>query len=298
MKFPTLLVLFFAALQSARALPEAELQRFIDEAVKAGGGEVIIPPGEHLIERGLVLNEAKKLRIIGLDAEETVLKAGKDASALIQLGLGCENVRIEKLTFDGAPSAIGEWHDAGDAGKNAGKGIAKILLSRCFFQNQTGDAVLLPMAAVDGLSVEDCSFRDVGEAAIHFGEQTSGSSITHNQFIRCRSGVSLNGSRKCLVASNELKDCRTGILITGTKGEASAEQGNIIAINAIVSSGENGIQFGLRTQKNSALQNEIAGSGRNGIQLEGEGNVVKGNKISSSGGKDITVIAGGHEIVE
>lgn len=82
MKFSTLLVLFFAALQSAQALPEAELQRFIDEAIKAGGGEVVIPPGVHLIERGLMVKDAKKLRIIGLDAENTVLQLPPVAYAL------------------------------------------------------------------------------------------------------------------------------------------------------------------------------------------------------------------------
>ncbi len=82
MKFTTLLVLFFAVLQSARALPEAELQRFIDEAIKAGGGEVVIPPGVHLIERGLIVKDAKKLRIVGLDAENTVLQLPPVAYAL------------------------------------------------------------------------------------------------------------------------------------------------------------------------------------------------------------------------
>lgn len=74
MRFSALLVLFFAAIQSARALPEAELQRYINEAIKAGGGEVVIPPGVHVIEHGLMVKDAKKLRIVGLDAEETVLK--------------------------------------------------------------------------------------------------------------------------------------------------------------------------------------------------------------------------------
>jgi hypothetical protein len=82
MKFAALLVLFFAALQPARALPEAELQRFINEAIKAGGGEVVIPPGVHLIERGLIVKDAKKLRIVGLDAENTVLQLPPVAYAL------------------------------------------------------------------------------------------------------------------------------------------------------------------------------------------------------------------------
>lgn len=82
MKFSILPLLFLASLQSAQALPEAEIQRYIDEAIKAGGGEVVIPPGVHLIEHGLRVKDAKKLRIIGLDAEDTILKLPPVAYAL------------------------------------------------------------------------------------------------------------------------------------------------------------------------------------------------------------------------
>ena len=58
----------------AHALTEKEIQGFIDEAIKAGGGEVMIPPGVHEITRGLVIKDAMNLRLIGLDAETTVLK--------------------------------------------------------------------------------------------------------------------------------------------------------------------------------------------------------------------------------
>lgn len=56
------------------ALTEAEIQGFINEAIKAGGGEVVIPPGTHLITKGLVIKDAKNLRLAGLDAEACVLK--------------------------------------------------------------------------------------------------------------------------------------------------------------------------------------------------------------------------------
>lgn len=85
MKLPLLLTaisLFSCACPSAHALTEADLQRFIDDAIKAGGGEVIIPPGTYLIEKGLKIKDAKKLRIIGLDAEETILKLPPVAYAL------------------------------------------------------------------------------------------------------------------------------------------------------------------------------------------------------------------------
>lgn len=58
----------------AHALTDKEIQGYIDEAIKAGGGEVVIPPGVHEITRGLVIKDAKNLRLIGLDAEICTLK--------------------------------------------------------------------------------------------------------------------------------------------------------------------------------------------------------------------------------
>lgn len=87
MKFlPLLSLLLLAALSPAWALTEGEVQRFIDDAIKAGGGEVVIPPGVHVIEKGLVVKDAKKLRIVGLDAEETVLKLPPVAYAIAASG--------------------------------------------------------------------------------------------------------------------------------------------------------------------------------------------------------------------
>lgn len=79
--FLPVLALAFLLQQPAHALPEAEIQRYIDEAIKAGGGEVVIPPGVHLIEKGLKVKDARKLRIVGLDAESTVLQLPPAAHA-------------------------------------------------------------------------------------------------------------------------------------------------------------------------------------------------------------------------
>ena len=60
---------------SALGLTADELQSFINEAVKSEkGSEVVISPGKHLLEHSLVIQNAKKLRIVGLDAETTVLQ--------------------------------------------------------------------------------------------------------------------------------------------------------------------------------------------------------------------------------
>lgn len=293
MKRLLFLTLLLCAIHPAGALPEAEIQRFIDDAIKAGGGEVVIPPGVHVIERGLMIKDAKKLRLIGLDAEESVLKAAPNVVSLFLLGGACEVVRIEKLTFEGGQDAVAEMAEPGLTNK-----LAKVHVGRCFFQNQQRAAVLLPKAAIEALEIEDCSFRDIAGTAIVFGERMSGCSITHNHVTRCQTGVQLTGSQRCLVASNEISACSTGVLITAATEVKTIEQGNVVALNAITGSLKNAVQINSRTQKNSVIQNEISDSVGDGIHLLGEAHVVKGNKISGSGGKSVAIKEGKHEIVE
>jgi parallel beta-helix repeat protein len=279
--------------QPAHALPEAAIQKFIDDAIKAGGGEMVIPPGVHVIERGLMIKDAKKLRIVGLDAEETVLKAAPKAVSLFLLGGTCEEVRIEKLTLDGGQDAVSEMAETGLANK-----LAKVRVGRCFFQNQRRSAVLLPKAAIEALEIEDCTFRDIAGTAVVFGERMSGCSITHNHVTRCQTGIELAGSQRCLVASNEISACGTGVLITAATEVKIIEQGNVVALNAITGSLKNAVQINARTQKNSVIQNEISGCAGDGIHLLGEAHVVKGNKITGSGGKNIAVIEGKHDVAD
>src|SRR4051794_28958555 len=70
-----------------RAESEASIQGRIDAAIGAGGGEVLIPSGIHLITRGLKLQNAKHVR----------LAASKPGTATLQLG---------PLAFAQASSAV------------------------------------------------------------------------------------------------------------------------------------------------------------------------------------------------
>ncbi len=266
-RFALTLCLLLAAARPSPALTEGEIQKFIDEAIKAGGGEVVIPPGVHVIEKGLRLTEAKKLRLIGLDAEECVLKAGKDTAAILFIG-GGENLFVEKLTFEGGKHAVAESDGA--------RPSSKILIGRCFFQNQTAAGLSLPKAEFEGLEIDQCSFRDIAGEGVLFGGQVSDSQITHNHFTRCQTGVVLDGSQKCLVASNELSDCGTGVRVLASSKKPTGEQGNIIALNGIDRSTKNGIEIDKGMRSNSVIQNEI----------------------SASGGKNVAVIEGKHSIAE
>ena len=100
-----LLLLNSAFCPWAAALNEKEIQGFIDEAVKAGGGEVVIPPGTHLITKGLMLKDAKNIRLIGLDAERTILKlpplAFAQAAAVIPAGASRIGVKTHQHIASG-----------------------------------------------------------------------------------------------------------------------------------------------------------------------------------------------------
>ena len=286
MKFSALLVLLFAALQSAQALPEAELQRYIDEAIKAGGGEVVIPPGEHLIEHGLRVNDAKKLRIIGLDAEETVLKAASDKIALISLMGSCENVRIEKLNFEG-----------GALGVCKVKGEPKLFgftITHCFFQHQL---VGVALGKAEKATVEDSSFSDIDGTSLMVVEASADGVVRHNHFIRCRTAIALLGTTKISVVANEISHCTTGVSIgCSSNGVAGAQ--NVVLSNALDQCKEAAVAIDDKTRQNSVLQNDITNSGKNGIILSGVAQIVKGNKITGSGMKPILIQEGRHEIDE
>lgn len=67
-------LLGFSALSPLPAQTGADFQKFVDEAIAAGGGEVMIPPGTWVLEKGLFLKDAKGLVIAGLDRDRCILK--------------------------------------------------------------------------------------------------------------------------------------------------------------------------------------------------------------------------------
>ena len=81
-------------------------------------------------------------------------------------------------------------------------------------------------------------------------------------------------------------------------GRAPMNQAEIIAINAIERTSQNAVVIQSGTQNNAVIQNEIRDSKGDGIRLSGSKHVVKANQITGSGGKNVAVIEGTHEVVE
>ena len=78
------IVLFAFFSTPAPALTEDEIQGYLNDAIEAGGGEVVIPPGVHLLKKGLAIRDAKKVRLIGLEADRCVLKLPPIAYARVK----------------------------------------------------------------------------------------------------------------------------------------------------------------------------------------------------------------------
>ena len=125
---------------TASALTEREIQGLVDQAVKAGGGEVVIPPGTHLIERGLVLRDAKKIRLVGLDTESCVLKLPPVAFAETANATPAGATRIATARMQGLRPAM-QLHIEADGEMDA-------------FTQNSKPYVLAVVKSVDGAAIQ------------------------------------------------------------------------------------------------------------------------------------------------
>lgn len=184
--------LLFFMLTSAHALTSAELQQFIDEAMKSkNGSEVVIPPGRHELDKPLIVRDAKKVRIAGLDAETTLLVAAEGIQHVLELRGACQDVWISKLTIDGA-------------GVLAEK-TSNLLIDRCFFQNTRGTAITL-QGCVEA-SITSCTVRDGTGTAIELVKDCAECVVRHCNVARCKVGVLLQGVKNCRVEQNDFLEC-------------------------------------------------------------------------------------------
>ena len=191
-------------LTSAHALTSAELQQFIDDAVKSKeGSEVVIPPGRHVLDKPLVVRDAKKMRLTGLDAETTVLMAAEGIQHVLELRGDCEQVWICKLTMDGA----------GLLAEKSGE----MQIERCFFQNTRGSAITL--RGCKEVTISDCTVRDGAGTAIELTKNCTDCAVKHCNVARCKVGVLLQGVKNCRVEQNEFLECSEASRETESNGK-------------------------------------------------------------------------------
>ncbi len=219
-----LLLVFACTLAQAEGPP---IQQWIDDAIKAGGGVVTVPEGEHVLTQALVIHDAKKLALRGVDKERCVLKiapdAGRDdAAPLIKITGTCQTLEIAGLTLDGGRPG----HSSGGALVNItgmsgteSPSVQAVTVRDCLLQNFPGTGVRLENTT--GAEVERCSFRDGGTAITFTGVANKGLA-RGNQIIRVQTAFDLAGASACVVEGNEIRDCATGASISNKTGPAGS----------------------------------------------------------------------------
>ena len=191
----------FALLACAHAEPPP-IQSWIDEAIKQGGGVVTIPPGEHELTQPLLLKDARKLALRGMDKEECLLKWADGAAgpAIIRIEGACADIEFANLTLRGGVSTTG-----GD-GEAAIKGFH---IRECIFEDFTGTAVRLENASA--CAVERSSFRDIRGSAIVFARNMQNCLVRGNHIIRCDLAFDLAAESTLTLEGNETRDCKQAI---------------------------------------------------------------------------------------
>lgn len=191
-------------LVSLSASAQAPLQQWIDEAIKAGGGVVTVPPGEHELPAGLVIKGAKKLALRGMDKERCILRLAKvpekqPSHALIQIESGCESIEIANLTLQGAGQSI---QSLVSIAPEKGSGTTKDITVRdCLFEDSSENALVVGHAGA--CVVERCSFRDFKGTAVLFSTGATDGAARGNHVIRCGKAFEIREPAKCSLVGNE-----------------------------------------------------------------------------------------------
>jgi hypothetical protein len=225
------LLLFFCLLTTAlhgEGFTRTELQKFIDDALTAGGGQVILPPGTHTLDAPLVIKNAAKLRVVGLDAEDTFLQPVKGISKgfpLIQIEGTATQLHIGKITFTTAAPGdsfpgIALITVKGSTDKDKPTSVS---IDRCFFQNHSGPGITLSGAKDSHITA--CTFMDLGGPAIQAEGKTTALTLQHNHITRTASPAITFGAetRDGQIIANELQ---TGTL--KIEGQGHQLQANLL----------------------------------------------------------------------
>lgn len=232
------ILLALLCLAYSQAQAEAPpIQQWIDEAIQAGGGIVTIPEGVHVLSKGLVIKDAKKLAIRGVNKERCVLKLTLPANpsehaALIEVTGASETVEIANLTLDGAYGANPEppltvekaAHELiliNGMGRPPEAPVKGIVIRDCLLQNCAGQSILVHRG--QACEVERCSIRDGGLHAIHFANESSRCVARGNRMIRTETAFYLLNSSACLLEGNETHDCHIGVNILNELSDQKTE---------------------------------------------------------------------------
>lgn len=202
------------------------IQQWIDEAIKAGGGVVTVPEGEHLLSEGLVIKDAQKLTLRGVDKELCVLKLSPTSqrSQLLTITGKSSEIQIIGLTFDREPNKRALPSPAISISKSTEFPSEKIFIRDCLFQDFTGPNIVIDEASE--IEIERCSFRDGGTAiSTH---SVARCTFIGNHIIHFQTAFDLKNSLKNFIKANEVRDSQLILMIHHDKTQAPEDRDTVI----------------------------------------------------------------------
>ena len=199
-------ILLWTAHAQAEGFTSGQIQKFIDDAIAAGGGEVVLPPGRHRLSEPLIIKDAEKLRLVGLEAEATWLLPAAEVEKpfpLVVIAGSAKDVRLVKITLTTQEAGAAFAGEPLVRVEGEGDQRPEVLLDRCLFERHAGSGVLLQ--GVGESRIADCVFMDLGGTALEVSGASRGVVIEHNHLTRCAEPalVLRAETSQCQIIANE-----------------------------------------------------------------------------------------------
>lgn len=234
----------YGAVGDGKADDGPALQKALDALAAAGGGRLVIPPGQFLIKTPAdkdFINKAAAIRVEGSgSAGQLVVAVGKAVPALRLAN--ADHLTVEGVTFVGVPKVsvdagaavfagggeVTTFRDCNFYGLSGGPAIAAaqtdLLVARCTFlgcSNSGGG--MIDNHQWRGVRVEDCRFLDYGNLN---GSYRDIEAVGTQAWVLCRETFyPLNGSRdqNCVTVHNTRMDegAAYGVFVNPQKSRAS-----------------------------------------------------------------------------
>ena len=182
---PLLLSLTLSTSLLAEGFTGKQIQQFIDDAIAAGGGEVVLPQGRHRLSEPLRIKDASKLRLIGLDAEDTHLLPATDITQPFPLLLiegKISELSIAKLTFTTDGSSQDFANHPLIAIRSSTSAPAQVEIERCLFEKHSGPGILVEHVKASRITAN--SFMDLTGPGIQVQGTSETLLIQHNHLTR------------------------------------------------------------------------------------------------------------------
>jgi len=219
-----LAALCFVANGHADSLP---IQQWIREAIQSGGGTVTIPEGVHELTSPLIIEDAQKLAIRGMNKERCLLKlkAGTlgPPAPLISIKGTSRTLEISGLTLEGSSStSILLWI----ASPDTQAALKDVTVRDCLFKDfEQG----IQAQRVHSFSLERCSFSDGSRAVVL--QDTPAAIARGNHIIRVTTAFDCIRAESGVFDGNELWNCDVGFSI---HEPSQAEKPTVIRRNGFI----------------------------------------------------------------